>query len=68
MIDISMMKDDEYKLYKTAEIQVSDEHPYKYVCGRLCTGLHERNCLKFKKSVERRYTMLLRKNQGKKNK
>ena len=43
------------KLYKIAEEQISDEHPIKCVCGRLCTGLHEITCKKFREAVERRY-------------
>lgn len=60
-MDISMLNNEQYKLYREAENQVSDEHPYKCVCGRLCTGLHERNCKQFHKSVERRYNILLKK-------
>lgn len=60
-MDISMLNNEQYKLYREAENQVSDEHLYKCVCGRLCTGLHERNCSQFRKSVERRYNMLLKK-------
>ena len=43
-MDISMLNNEQYKLYREAENQVFDEHPYKCDCGRLCTGLHERNC------------------------
>ena len=60
-MDISMLNNEQYKLYRESENQVSDEHPYKCVCGRLCTGLHERNCKQFRKSVERRYNILLKK-------
>lgn len=60
-MNISMLNDEQYKLYSEAENQVSDEHPYKCVCGRLCTGLHERNCKQFRKLVERRYNMFLKK-------
>lgn len=60
-MDISMLNNRQYELYHKAELQVSDEHSYKCVCGRLCTGLHERNCKQFRKSVERRYNMLLKK-------
>ena len=60
-MDISMLNNEQYKLYREAENQVSYEHPYKCVCGRLCTGLHERNCKQFRKSVERRYNILLKK-------
>ena len=49
-----------YELYEIAKQQVSDEHPYKCVCGRLCTGLHELTCKKFKDSVERRYKKLIK--------
>lgn len=36
---------------KKAEQQISEEHPIVCVCGRLCTGLHEMRCAKFKKAV-----------------
>ena len=62
-MDISMLNNEQYELYREAENQVSDEHPYKCICGRLCTGLHERNCKQFRKSVERRYHTLLKKSQ-----
>ncbi len=39
---------------KLAETQVSEEHPIECVCGRLCTGLHELNCAKFRAAVEKR--------------
>lgn len=48
------------KLYKIAEEQISDEHPIKCVCGRLCTGLHEITCKKFREAVERRYKKLVK--------
>lgn len=60
-MDISMLNNKQWELYHKAELQVSDEHPHKCVCGRLCTGLHERNCKQFRKSVERRYNILLKK-------
>ena len=43
-----------------AEQQISDEHPIKCVCGRLCTGLHETRCAKFKKAVDRRTDKILK--------
>ena len=60
MLNIFMMNSEEYELYKKAEMQVSDEHPVKCVCGRLATGLHEMNCRAFKRSVERRFNRLLK--------
>ena len=60
-MNISMLTDKQYQIYLKAQFQVSNEHPIKCVCGRLCTGLHERNCSQFRKSVERRYNTLLKK-------
>lgn len=54
------MTERENQVYEMAEKQISDEHPLICVCGRLCTGLHERYCSKFKQAVERRYKKLLR--------
>lgn len=65
-MDLSMLNNKDYELYKKAEDEVSNEHPIKCVCGKLCTGLHERNCSAFRKSVERRYFKLWKKqNEGK---
>lgn len=38
--------------------QISEEHSVVCVCGRLCTGLHERNCSKFQKAVDVRMRKL----------
>lgn len=46
---------------KKAEQQISEEHPIVCVCGRLCTGLHEMRCAKFKKAVDRRTDKILKK-------
>lgn len=42
------MKIHDMELYKRCENEVSDEHPYRCVCGRMTTGLHEMRCAKFK--------------------
>ena len=41
--------------------EVSARHPVKCVCGKLCTGLHERNCSKCQKAVDRRANILWKK-------
>jgi hypothetical protein len=43
---------------KKAWDEVSDRHPIKCFCGKLCTGLHERNCAKFQKAVDSRAYIL----------
>jgi len=48
----------EAEIREQAEEQVSQEHPIKCVCGRLCTGLHEMHCAKFRQAVERRVKKL----------
>lgn len=58
MIYISGLSNIDYELYKKAENEVSEKHPIKCVCGRLCTGVHEMNCKKFRDSVERKYLKL----------
>lgn len=55
------MTESERNVYEMAEVQISGEHPLICVCGRLCTGLHEKHCSKFRKAVESRYKKLLRK-------
>ena len=61
MIVVGLLNDKDYELYKKAELEVSNEHLLTCVCGRLCTGLHERTCKKFKESVERRFLRLKKK-------
>lgn len=55
MISAFLLSKKDYELYKKAEAEVSKAHPIKCVCGRLCTGLHEQTCKRFRDSVERRY-------------
>lgn len=43
------------KLYDLAWDEVSQKHPIKCVCGRLCTGLHERTCSKFRAAVTKNF-------------
>lgn len=47
-------------LYMECEDEVSNEHPWFCVCGKLATGLHEMNCKKFKQAVERRYNKAIK--------
>lgn len=63
MIVVGLLNDKDYELYKKAELEISEAHPVKCICGRLCTGLHEQTCKKFKDSVERRYLRLKKKNE-----
>lgn len=37
-----------------ADKEVSDEHPMWCVCKRLCTGMHERSCSRFRNKVNSR--------------
>lgn len=57
-MDLSMLSNEDYELYRKAEEEVSNEHPYRCVCGRMTTGLHERNCSAFRRTVERRFRKL----------
>lgn len=36
---------------KVADEEVSKQHPMWCVCGRLCTGMHENGCSRFKNKV-----------------
>lgn len=58
---LELLNEREYELYQQAEDIVSEAHPYRCVCGRLCTGLHERTCKKFRNAVERKYLRLKKK-------
>ena len=42
------------KARQEADEEVSREHEMLCVCGRLCTGLHESSCQKFKAKVDTR--------------
>lgn len=42
------------KIYEQAWDEVSREHEFICVCGKLCTGLHESTCRKFKDKVLKR--------------
>lgn len=42
------------KARQEADQEVSDEHNMFCVCGKLCTGLHERYCQRFKNKVDSR--------------
>lgn len=43
-----------------ADKEVSDEHAMFCVCGRLCTGLHERSCSRFRNKVNSRTVQKLK--------
>ena len=58
MIYVSGLSNQDYELYKKVENEISEKHPVKCICGRLCTGLHEMNCKKFRSAVERKYLKL----------
>lgn len=49
------MTKEQEEIYKQAEQYVSDKHPVKCVCGRLCTGLHELTCKKFRNAVNKEF-------------
>ena len=49
------MTKEQEEIYKQAEQYVSDKHPVKCVCGRLCTGLHEMTCKKFRNAVNKEF-------------
>lgn len=58
-----MIKDEKeyYRLaYEEAKEQISNEHPFRCVCGKLCTGLHEMNCIKFRQAVARRRDQIIK--------
>lgn len=41
-----------YDTRKEADQFVSDQHPMWCVCKRLCTGMHERSCSRFRAKVD----------------
>lgn len=55
-IDIHLLDDLQRRaLHEEAWDEVSGEHTLFCVCGKLCTGLHETMCTKFRNVVERRF-------------
>lgn len=55
------MNKEQEEIYRQAEQYVSNKHPVKCVCGRLCTGLHELTCKKFRNAVEKGYQRRIKK-------
>ncbi len=54
-MDYWSLTKEERKAYDEAEAHISSKCSIKCVCGRLCTGLHEQNCVRFKKAVEKEF-------------
>ena len=54
-VDFSALSVEHKKIYEEAENYISNKYPIKCVCGRLCTGLHERTCQKFRNAVNREF-------------
>ncbi len=52
--------EDWIKARKEADDEISDEHSMWCVCGKLCTGLHESSCKKFRDKVDGRAVMKLK--------
>lgn len=54
-VDYYALSNEHKKIYEQAELTISEKHPVKCVCGRLCTGLHERTCQKFRNAVNKEF-------------
>ena len=54
--DIHLLNDlQRREIRETAYNEVSDEHAFFCVCGKLCSGFHESSCGKFRAKVEKRF-------------
>lgn len=49
------MTKEQEEIYKQAEQYISNKYSVKCVCGRLCTGLHELTCKKFRNAVNKEF-------------
>ena len=54
-IDYSILSKEHKKIYHESENYVSDKYLMRCICGRLCTGLHERSCRKFRLAVNKEF-------------
>lgn len=54
-VEYNSLSPEHKKQYDLALDEVSQKHPIKCVCGRLCTGLHERTCSKFRAAVTKNF-------------
>jgi hypothetical protein len=54
-VDYGSLSPEHQRLYEKSRDYVSSQHPIKCVCGRLCTGLHEQSCGKFRAAVNRHF-------------
>ena len=54
--DIHLLNDlQRREIREAAYSEVSNEHAFFCVCGKLCSGFHESNCGKFRAKVEKRF-------------
>ena len=54
-VEYNSLSPEHKKQYDLALDEVSQKHLIKCVCGRLCTGLHERTCSKFRAAVTKNF-------------
>lgn len=54
-VEYNSLNPEHKKQWDLALDEVSQKHPIKCVCGRLCTGLHERTCSKFRAAVTKNF-------------
>ena len=54
------METQDIELYRKCEDEVSAEHPFYCLCGKIATGLHEMCYAKFRQAVERRYNKVIK--------
>ena len=54
--DIHLLNDlQRREIREMAYNEVSNEHSFFCVCGKLCSGFHEISCGKFRAKVEKRF-------------
>ena len=64
MKPIEFLKQNHLSMWMTSrnevENELSDKQSMFCICGKLATGLHERNCRKFQNEVDRKTTVKLK--------
>ena len=49
------LSEEHKKIYDAADLYISNKYNLFCACGKLCTGLHERTCAKFRNAVNREF-------------
>lgn len=56
----SQLSEEHKKIYDKADNTISNRYNFICCCGKLCTGLHERTCSKFRSAVNREFLRMVK--------